>query len=130
MKRNSQAFVNQLVVCLLVTMTLGGSTGLGIVWMRHQNSVTAKANTALIARIAEVQRKTDELTTLIETEQRPELLRRLNTEMRLGLVPMHEVVVVPVAENVVDRMVERANRNLYREAGDAPAPVTLRIALR
>jgi hypothetical protein len=132
MKKNSQAFVNQLLICLLVTMTCGGSIGLGTVWVRHQNSTTAKGNRVLAARIAEVERRNDELTTLIQGEQRPELLRRRNTEMRLGLVPMNEVPVVHVAENVTDRLVERANRELYSTGTDRarPAVVSLKIAAR
>ena len=130
MKKNSQAFVNQLLICLLVTMTCGGSIGLGTVWVRHQNSTTAKVNRALAARIAEVERRNDELTTLIQGEQRPELLRRRNAEMRLGLVPMNEVPVVHVADNVNDRLVERANRDLYRTDRPRPAVVSFKIALR
>ena len=130
MKKNSQAFVNQLLICLLVTMTCGGSIGLGTVWVRHQNSTTAKVNRALAARIAEVERRNDELTTLIQGEQRPELLRRRNLEMRLGLVPMNEVPVVHVADNVNDRLVARANRDLYRTDRPRPAVVSFKIALR
>lgn len=130
MKRNSQAFVNQLLICLLVTMTFGGTIGLGTVWVRHQNSTTAKANRALAARIAEIDRRNDELSTMIQSEQRPELLRRRNVEMRLGLVPMNEVEVVHVAENVTDRLVERANRELYQTDRARPAAVSFKIALR
>ena len=88
MKKNSQAFVNQLVVCLLVTMTFGGSIGLGTVWVRHQMSVTAKANRALLAAISEVNRRSDDIEAQIRSEQRPELLRQLNLEFRLGLAPI------------------------------------------
>jgi hypothetical protein len=130
MQKNTQAFVNQLLICLLVTMTCAGSIGLGTVWVRHQNSTTAKVNRALAARIAEVERRNDELTTLIQGEQRPELLRRRNAEMRLGLVPMNEVPVVHVADNVNDRLVERANRDLYRTDRPRPAVVSFKIALR
>lgn len=130
MKNNSQAFVNQLLICLLVTMTFGGSIGLGTVWVRHQNSLTAKANRALAARMAEIERRSAEMTTLIQSEQRPELLRRLNTEMRLGLVPMNEVRVEHVTANVTDRLVERANREFYRTDRARPATVSLQIALR
>src|SRR6478672_10235987 len=100
MKKNSQAFVNQLVVCLLVTMTFGGSIGLGTVWMRHQISLTAKTNRNLEAAISEINQRSDDIEALIRSEQRPELLRQLNLEMRLGLVPMNEVPVVLVTENV------------------------------
>ena len=80
MRRNTKAFVNQLLVCLLVTMTFGGTIGLSTVWMRHQISVTAKANRALAAETDEINRKSDALEALIRTEQRPELLRQSRNE--------------------------------------------------
>jgi hypothetical protein len=127
MKNNSQAFVNQLLVCLLVTMTFGGTLGLGTVWIRHQISVTAKANRALLAEISEVNRKSDDIEAHIRSEQRPELLRRLNLDFRLGLAPMNEVPVVHVTDNVTRRMVERANRWSYPEEGGLE-PITFKIA--
>ena len=127
MKRNSQAFVNQIVVCLLITITIGGSAGLAMVWMRHQNSSLAKANSDLVARIAAVERRNDEMATFIQSEQRPDVLRRLNTEMSLALVPMNEVPVVHITENVADRMAERANRGLLT---DTTAPARVKFALR
>jgi hypothetical protein len=130
MQKNTQAFVNQLLICLLVTMTFGGSIGLGTVWVRHQNSLTAKANRDLAARIAEIERRSDEMTTLIQGEQRPDILRRRNTEMRLGLVPMNEVDVIHVAENVTDRLVERANRELYNTDRARTPFVSFKLAQR
>ena len=128
MKRNSQAFVNQLLICLLVTMMGSGSIGVGTVWLRHQNSLTAKANSALVARFAEVERRNDEVNTLIQGEMRPDLLRRRNVEMGLGLVPMNELRIIPVRENITDRMVERANRGLFTDTPAAPV-VMLKFAL-
>lgn len=130
MKKNSQAFAHQLLVCLLVTMTFGGTIGLGTVWMRHQISVTAKANRALLAEINEVNRRSDALEAEIRSEQRPELLRELNLRFRLGLVPMNEVPVVHVTENVTQRMVERANRWSAPAEPRENVPVTLRLAQR
>ncbi|MGH7943681.1 MAG: hypothetical protein ACREH8_16800 [Opitutaceae bacterium] len=127
MRKNSQAFVNQLLVCLLVTMTFGGSLGLGTVWMRHQISVTAKANRALLAEISEVNRRSDDIEAHIRSEQRPELLRRLNLEFRLGLAPMNEVPVVHVTDNVTRRMGERAHRWSFPEEAGLE-PITFRIA--
>lgn len=129
MKKNSQAFVNQLLVCLLVTMTFGGSLGLGTVWVRHQISVTAKANRALLAEISEVNRRSDDIEAHIRSEQRPELLRQLNLEFRLALVPMNEVPVVQITENVTRRMVERANRWSYPEEAGLD-PITFKLAQR
>ena len=127
MKNNSQAFVNQLLVCLLVTMTFGGSLGLGIVWVRHQISMTAKMNRALLAETDEVNRRSDDLETQIRSQMAPEPLRELNLEFRLGLVFMNEVPTVHITENVNQRMVERANRFLNPERVGIE-PVTFKIA--
>jgi hypothetical protein len=127
MKKNSQAFVNQLLVCLLVTMTFGGTLGLGMVWVRHQISVTAKANRALLAAISEVNRRSDDIEAHIRSEQRPELLRQLNLEFQLGLVPMNEVPDVLITENVTQRMVERANRWSFPEEAGLE-PITFKVA--
>ena len=128
MKRNSQAFVNQLLICLLVTMLGSGSIGVGTVWLRHQNSLTAKANSALVARFAEVERRNDEVNTLIQGEMRPDLLRRRNFEKGLGLMPMNELKIIQVRENITARMVERANRGLFTDTPVDPV-VTLKFAL-
>ena len=127
MKRNSQAFVNQLLVCLLVTMTFGGSLGLGTVWVRHQISLTAKLNRALLAEITEVNRRSDDIEVQIRSEQRPELMRQLNLEFRLGLAPMNEVPTVHITDNVNQRMVERANRWSFPEQAGL-VPVTFKVA--
>ena len=127
MKKNSQAFVNQLLVCLLVTMTFGGSLGLGTVWVRHQISLTAKMNRALLAEITEVNRRSDDIEAQIRSEQRPELMRQLNLEFRLGLAPMNEVPTVHITENVNQRMVERANRWSFPEQAGLE-PVTFKVA--
>ena len=129
MKNSSRAFVNQLLVCLLVTMTFGGSLGLGTVWVRHQISLTAKANRALLAEISEINRRSDDIEALIRSEQRPELLRQLNLEFRIGLAPMNEVPIVHVTDNVTQRMVERASRWSNPERVGLE-PVTFRVAQR
>lgn len=129
MKNSSRAFVNPFVVCLVVCIGFGTTIGIGTVWMRHQISLLAKSHRDLVAETARVERLVREKTTLIESEQTPEKLRALNAAMQLGLVPMNEVPVLHVADNVVDRMARRAHRELYREAA-APAAVTFRVAAR
>lgn len=128
MKKNSSAFANQLLVCLLVTIGFGGTIGLGTVWMRHQISVTANANKAIAAKIDEVERRIEEMTTVLETEKRPEVLRQLNQDFRLGLVRIDEVPVVP-SEASATRMAERAGRASEAGATDrALPPLSLKLA--
>ncbi|MEN9636410.1 MAG: hypothetical protein RL077_4814 [Verrucomicrobiota bacterium] len=129
MKKNPQAFVNQLLVCLLVTMGFGGSLGLGTVWMRHQISATANLNRVLKADWERVERLIDEKKTVIETAQAPEKLRALNLGMRLGLVPMSEVSIVHVTDNTTDRLAARATRDSLIEAsGRKSVPIAFKVA--
>ena len=128
MKSKSPVFANQLLLCVLVTFWTGGSIGLAAVWMRHQISVTARSNRDLAAEVARLERLIDEQKTLLETEQAPDKLRGLNATMRLGLVPMSELPVLQVTENVIERMARRATRGPLIETAAPPAPVTFRLA--
>ena len=113
MKNNSQAFVNQIVVCLILTIGVGGGVGLGTVWMRHQISTTANHVRLLAAQTAEVDRLITEKFAEVASAQRPDLLRKLNQEFRLGLVPMSDVPLFnESSENAVRGLVERASRDL------------------
>src|SRR5207237_771119 len=117
-KTDTHAFVNQLLVCVLVTISCGGSLGLGTVWLRHQISLTAKANRELEMRIAALDRQITETSILVESEQNADLLRQRNTAWQLGLVPVSEQQVVQVAGDPVQRLAQRANRELFaREVG-------------
>lgn len=117
MKNNSRAFVNQILVCLLVSIGVSGSIGLGTVWMRYQISHTANANRQLEARIVALDRQISEKTALIEGEQTPDVLRRRNELWRMGLVPPSDssVQVFDVPENPMQRMASRANRGLFAD---------------
>ena len=126
MRKDTSAFVNQLLVWLLVTIGLGGSAGLVTVWMRHQISATAKANRDLAAQLARYDRLIDETRTQIETEQASDKLRHLNTALGLGLVPMNQIPVVHVTDNVVERLARRANAGVL---SDGPAAAPVRVSL-
>ena len=129
MKNNSSAFVNQVMVCALVTICFGGSIGLGTVWLRYQISNTAKVNNRLAAQIADLQRHIDEQAAQIESEQRPDELRRKNAGLAIGFVPLNDIPVEQVTENTVQRLSERMNRELFndRAAPTAP-PITFKLA--
>jgi hypothetical protein len=120
MKRNdTHAFVNQILVCVLVTICFGGSIGLGTVWMRYQISLTARSNRELNARIADVDRQLTEMASFVESEQSIERLKQRNAEMHLGLVPVTEQQLVHVAEDPVRRLAARANREFFDRAAPA-----------
>lgn len=117
MQKNSRAFVNEIVVCLILTIGLGGSAGLGVVWMRHQISTTANHIRVLKAETAEIERLINERSADIASSQRPDLLRKLNEQFRLNLVPFSDV---PVFNESLDRavrdLVARNSRDLMEEA--------------
>jgi hypothetical protein len=123
----TNAFANQLLVCLLVTFCFGGSIGLATVWMRHQISATAKANRALQASLAEVKRRIDATASIIEMEQSFDVLTRRNSEWRLGLVPATDAQVVRVTDDPVMRLARRRDRDLF---SDGFTPITFRVAQR
>lgn len=128
MKKNSSAFVNQIVVCLLVTIFCSGSIGLGTVWMRQQISHTANTNRRLEANIKEINRRLDEASAYIAAEQSQESLQRRNLEWSLGLVPVSEAKVMHVPHDSAGRMISRANRALFRDT-DVAEPTAFKIAL-
>ena len=75
---SSSAFVNQVLIHSLVAIGAGGSIGLGSVWMRHQISLTANANRAIEAKLAEVGRHGEEMRTAIAEAQDVSVLLRRN----------------------------------------------------
>lgn len=114
-KNDNHAFVNQILVCLLVSFGFGGTIGVGTVWLRHQITVTAKSNRTLQASIAEVKRKIDATTTTIESEQSYDALNRRNTDWQLGLAPATDAQVVRVTEDPVMRLARRRDRGIFNE---------------
>ena len=124
-KNDNHAFVNQVLVCLLLTFGCGGALGLGAVWVRHQISVTAKSNRALQTSIAEVKRRLDATAAIVESEQSYDTLTRRNAAWRLGLAPATDTQVLRVTEDPVMRLARRRDRNLFN---DGFMPVTFRVA--
>ena len=122
---DTHAFVNQLLVCLLVSFGFGGSIGLGTVWMRHQITVIAKTNRALQSSIDEAKRRLDATATVVESEQSYAALTRRNADWHLGLAPATDAQVVRVTEDPVMRLARRRDSNLFT---DGFVPVTFRVA--
>lgn len=136
MKNNSRAFINQVMLCVLVTFCGGGAVGLGTVWMRHQISRTADHNKNLEASIQRIKRQIVETTVLVEAAQSITELRLRNSEFKLGLEGILETQVVHDTMDAGDRLLTmraRSNRELMRENASrdgvqAPATIMLRVA--
>jgi len=128
-KSDTHAFVNQLLVCTLVTICFGGSIGLGTVWMRHQISALANANRRLDAQTADIERHITELATAIEGEETSDVLNRRNTEWHLGLQRPADAQMVSVAEDPVMRLAARRNAEFLNSDRIAPV-VSIRLAAK
>ena len=125
MRRNQpHAFVNQILAYSLVAICLSGSIGLGTVWMRHQISIAANANKLLEAKIADIERRTEEVSAANAAERDPVSLNRRNAEWRLGLVAPEEARMRRVTEDAVGHL--RAGQNIFGEGAGA---IAIRVAL-
>jgi hypothetical protein len=109
----ANAFINQLLVYTLVMLVFTGSIGFGTVWLRHEISLAANRNKVLQADLAEVQRQIDQFTAEIAAAKNPDTLIRLNSEMRLGLVPPREEQSEHVAVDVGQRLAAKRNQDLF-----------------
>ena len=112
-KKDTHAFVNQLLVYTLVMICFSGSIGLGTVWLRHQISITANNTRMLEQRIVEAERHLSELNTQVTAEQSIDVLARRNSEWKLGLVLPKEPQVVRVSESPERRLASRNNAEVF-----------------
>ncbi len=126
-KKDTNAFVNQLLVYTLVMICFSGSIGLGTVWLRHQISVTANNTKQLEQRIVETERHMSELNTQITEEQTITVLNRRNAEWSLGLVQPREPQVVRVNESAERRLAARNNAEVFASEALAVTPVRFRL---
>lgn len=123
-KKDTHAFVNQLLVYTLVMICLSGSIGLGTVWLRHQISVTANNTKLLEQRIVETERHLAEVNTQITAEQSIDVLARRNNEWKLGLVLPKEPQVVRVSDSPEQLLASRNNAEVFAPEAVAAGKVT------
>jgi len=121
MKNDTQAFANQLLVTTLVMIALTGSIGMGTVWMRHQISTTANRTKVLQARLTETERLTNSTRADVERAQDPAMLKLLNAQWRLGLVPPDPQRTATLDEMPVPYLAAKHNRELFGSDGDSEA---------
>ncbi|CAM2988658.1 hypothetical protein [Rariglobus hedericola] len=130
-KKDTHAFVNQLLIYTLVMICFSGSIGLGTVWLRHQISLTANNTKLLEQRIVEAERHLSELNTQVTGEQSIDVLARRNTEWKLGLVLPKEPQVVRVSESPERRLASRNNAEVFAPEAvitGTVTPVRFRLA--
>lgn len=128
MKKDTQAFVNQLLVYTLVMFCFSGSIGMGTVWMRHQISLSANQAKVLDARLVEIERQINETRAAIERAQDPSMLKLLNDQWQLGLVPPEPKKTATIDVDPVMRLAAKHNRGLF---SDSPvSTVSFQVSLR
>lgn len=131
MKKDNHAFVNQLLVYTLVMFCFSGSIGLGTVWVRHQISRTANATKVWESKLTELERQINETHAAIERAQDPAILKLLNDQWQLGLVPPEARQTAYIAEDPVMRLAAKHNESLFRDRPTATATaVSFQVALR
>jgi len=120
MKNDTHAFANQLLLTTLVMIVLTGSIGMGTVWMRHQISTTANRTKVLQARLTETERLINSTRADVERAQDPAMLKLLNAQWQLGLVPPDPQKTATLDEMPVPYLAAKHNRELFgRDDDDA-----------
>ncbi len=131
----ANANVNRLIALSLLLLVFSGTLGLGAVWVRQEISQTANRSRALVARIADVERRLDEVNAEVAAAVNPDALLKQNQAMRLGLGTPKEAQVVRVEGSPELRLAAKRNREIFNvasvPAGDsAPTFRLVTAALR
>lgn len=125
MKKNTQAFADPFVALIIFSVSLMGSVGIGVVWMRHQISSAAIRSQQFVAQYHELERQIMEKDAEVASAQRHDQLRKLNETHKLGMVTMSDVpVVTESSEAAVRGLVQRASLELM----DRAPTVTIKFA--
>lgn len=117
------AFVNQTIILALVLLVFSGTLGLGAVWVRQEIYSTANRSRAAQLKLADVERRLDEVDAEVATALNPDVLRRHNDEMKLGLAAPREIQIHRVSESPELRLAAKRNRDaaIFASAsGEAP----------
>ncbi len=110
------AHVNRLIALSLALLLFSGTLGLGAVWVRQEISQTANRSRALVAKLADVERRLDDVNTAIAAAVNPKALIDQNNAMRLGLAMPKEGQVVRVEGSPELRLMARLNRDNFNRA--------------
>jgi hypothetical protein len=121
----AHALVNQLVAHTLCLLVFGGTLGLGAVWVRQEIFSTANRSRLLDLRIADTQRRLDEINAEVATALNPDTLLSRNAGMRLGLEAPRETQVRRVDESPELLLAAKHNREIFSlaAAAETGAPV-------
>ena len=115
----ANTLVNRLIALTLLLLVFSGSLGLGAVWVRQKFSQTANLSRSLEVKIADVERRLDEVNAEVAAAVNPEALLQQNQLMHLALMSPREAQVVRVNESPELRLVSKRNREIFNLASDS-----------
>jgi len=121
------ALINQLIALSLGLLIFAGTLGLSAVWVRQAISGTANRSRTLEVKIANVERRLDEVGAEVAAALNPDSLLRQNQAMRIGLVSPRELQIVRVNESPELLLASKRNREVFSLASASGGPTTFRL---
>ena len=109
----ARAFVSQLIALTLLLLVFSGSLGLGAVWVRQEISGTANRSHAIETKIADVERRMDEVNAEVAAALNPSALLRQNQTMMLGLSSPREMQIVRIQGSPELHLASKRNREMF-----------------
>ena len=113
----ANSFVNRLIALTLLLLVFAGSLGLGAVWFRQEISSTANHSRSLEVKLADIERRLDEVNAQVAAAVNPDALLRQNEVMRLGLALPREIQVRRVAGSAELRLAMKRNAETFGTEG-------------
>src|SRR3954465_8483057 len=114
----ARAFVSQLIALTLLLLVFSGSLGLGAVWVRQEISGSANRSHGIETKIAEVERRLDEVNAEVATALNPSELLRQNEAMMLGLSSPREVQIQRPVGSPELRLATKRNNGIFNLSTD------------
>jgi hypothetical protein len=114
----AHTFVSQLIALALLLLVFSGSLGLGAVWVRQEISGSANRSHGIETKIAEVERRLDEVNAEVAAALNPSELLRQNQAMMLGLSSPREVQITRVNELPELRLARKRNGEIFNLSTD------------
>jgi hypothetical protein len=122
----AHTLVSRIILLTLALLVFSGSLGLGAVWVRQEISQAANQSRALHVKIADIERRLDEVNAQVAAAVNPDTLLRQNQAMRLALTAPRETQVVRVGESAELRLAAKRNREVFSLATASFEPVAPR----
>jgi len=105
--------VNKIVALTLCLLVFSGTLGLGAVWVWQEIFSTANRSNVLETKLADVERRLDEVDAGVAIALNPASLLRRNETMRLGLEAPKQIQVVRMQGSPEIRLALKRNQEIF-----------------